>query len=142
MNQLDEIVRAFEGAVANPASPLHFTPVQVRARLDGWTPERQRTFVAALAATGRADRAAAYVGMTENTAARLRRRPDGHSFACACVAASSVAARIRRQTAAAHAQAAKGPKRPKGFPLKGCALSETSGPFGPSAPPFAMPSRG
>lgn len=137
MNQLDQIVRAFQAVVADPASPLHFAAVAVRARLDGWTPERQRAFVAALAATGRADRAAAYVGMTARTAARLCARPDGGSFARACAAASTIAKRRRRQLAAARAEAAKRPKGPEDFLSGGSALSATTGPFGPSAPPFA-----
>jgi hypothetical protein len=141
MNQLDEIVRAFETAVANPASPLHFTPVAVRARLDGWTPERQRTFVAALAATGRADRAAAYVGMTARTAARLSARPDGGSFARACVEASTIAKRLRRRAATARAEAAKGQQRPKGFSPMGSELSEPTRPSGPSAASVAMQHR-
>jgi hypothetical protein len=64
-----------------------FTPVSVRHRKDGWTPERQLLYVAALARTGHAGKAARAVGMTEQSAAKLRRRPDAASFDAACIAA-------------------------------------------------------
>jgi hypothetical protein len=69
-----------------PALP-QFTPVALRYRSDGWTSERQRLYVAALAATGHMGKAARAVGMTEQSAAKLRRRPDAASFAAACTAA-------------------------------------------------------
>lgn len=69
-----------------PAPPA-FTPVPVRHRKDGWTPERQLQYVAALARTGHAGKAARAVGMTEQSAAKLRRRPDAASFDAACAAA-------------------------------------------------------
>lgn len=50
---------------------LEFTPVPVRARHDGWTPERQRLYVAALAETGHGGKAAARVGMSEQSTRRL-----------------------------------------------------------------------
>ncbi|HEV7661853.1 MAG TPA: hypothetical protein VGO55_18590 [Allosphingosinicella sp.] len=64
-----------------------FTPIPVRYRKDGWTPERQYLYVAALARTGHAGKAARAVGMTEQSAAKLRRRPDAASFNAACAAA-------------------------------------------------------
>jgi hypothetical protein len=45
-----------------PAAALDFTPVPLRSRRDGWTPERQRLYVAALARTGHGGKAAAAVG--------------------------------------------------------------------------------
>lgn len=86
----------------NPASPerraalaalLDFDPVPVRARRDGWTPERQRRYVAALFETGHMGKAARAVGMTEQGVAKLRRRPDAASFARACAAAYRAARR-------------------------------------------------
>ena len=86
----------------NPESPdcrealaalLTFTPVPLRRRRDGWTPERQRLYVAALFETGHAGKAARAVGMTEQSAARLRRRPGAGSFARACTVAYSNARR-------------------------------------------------
>ena len=60
-----------------------FEPVPVRARHDGWTPERQRAFIASLAATLCVDRAAASVGLSRVSVYRLRRHPKGASFAAA-----------------------------------------------------------
>lgn len=139
MNQLGEIVLAFESVVANPDSPLHFTPVAVRARIDGWTPKRQRTFIAALAVTGRAERAAAYVGMTARTATRLAARPDGGGFARACAEATTIAKRVRLRAAAARLEGSKGPESSKGFSLRGPAKTTKSGPFGPSGRHPGMP---
>lgn len=65
----------------------------MRHRKDGWTPERQRLYVAALARTGHAGKAARAVGMTEQGAAKLRRRPDAASFDAACTAAFLAARR-------------------------------------------------
>jgi hypothetical protein len=75
------------------AALLDFTPVTVRRRHDGWTPERQRLYVAALFETGHAGRAARAVGMTAQSAARLRRRPDAAGFDRACAAAYDAARR-------------------------------------------------
>src|SRR5687768_6149438 len=72
---------------APPAGPLDFDPVALRHRHDGWTPERQREYVEALADTGFASAAAARVGMSVQSANRLRRRADGRSFDLACRAA-------------------------------------------------------
>jgi hypothetical protein len=61
-----------------------FTPVPLtRHRHDGWTPERQRGFIAALAETGVVARAARSVGMSGASAYALRRRPHAESFALA-----------------------------------------------------------
>jgi hypothetical protein len=80
------------------AAGLAFTPVPIRRRRDGWTPERQRRYVAALGETGHFGKAARAVGMTEQSAARLRRRPGAASFDAACLAAY-LAARRRWATA-------------------------------------------
>jgi hypothetical protein len=87
---------------ANPASPgggaaiaalLEFDPVPVRRRRDGWTRERQRRYVLALFETGHKGKAARAVGMTEQSAARLRRRQDAAAFARACATAYLAARR-------------------------------------------------
>ena len=62
-------------------SPPEFTPVSTAARHDGWTPERQRAFITALASLGGVAAAARSVGMTPQTARRLRRRPGAEGFA-------------------------------------------------------------
>lgn len=63
--------------------PYDFTPVATASRSDGWTPDRQRRFILALASHGGVAAAARSVGMTPQTANRLRKRADGASFACA-----------------------------------------------------------
>ena len=75
-----------EGPDASPPR-LDFHPVSVAYRSDGWTPERQREFIEALAECGVVGEAAARVGMTEQTARRLRARPDAGSFRIAWNAA-------------------------------------------------------
>lgn len=62
-----------------PAS-LAFTPVPRRFRHDGWTPERQRGFILALADTGCVTRAAAMVNMAQANCYALRRAPGAESF--------------------------------------------------------------
>jgi hypothetical protein len=59
-----------------------FTPVALdRVRHDGWTPERQRLFLVALAALGTVDAAAQAVGMSRISAYNLKKRADAESFA-------------------------------------------------------------
>jgi hypothetical protein len=58
-----------------------FLPVPLRARADGWTPERQARFIGLLAETGSVAEAARRVGMARESAWRLRRRPGAASFA-------------------------------------------------------------
>ena len=58
-----------------------FLPVPLRARADGWTPARQARFIGLLAETGSVAEAARRVGMTRESAWRLRRRPGAASFA-------------------------------------------------------------
>jgi hypothetical protein len=82
-----------------PASPRDtatqavtpFTPGYGRTRIDGWTPERQRIFCEVLAECGLVREAAATVGMTAQTAYRLRRRAEGKGFALAWDAALQLA---------------------------------------------------
>ena len=58
-----------------------FEPVPLkRQRHDGWTPERQRAFIGALADTGSVSRAARYVNMSQEGVYYLRRRPGAESF--------------------------------------------------------------
>jgi hypothetical protein len=62
---------------------IAFTPVPVAPRHDGWTPERQREFIDALAQIGCVTAAAKHVGMTPKSAYRLRSHADATSFAAA-----------------------------------------------------------
>ncbi len=58
-----------------------FTPAQLqRQRSSGWTPDRQRKFIEALAASACVTEAAASVGLSATSAYNLRRRPDAHAF--------------------------------------------------------------
>lgn len=57
-----------------------FLPVALRARADGWTPERQARFIGFLAETGSVAEAARRVGMRRESAHRLRQRVAAGSF--------------------------------------------------------------
>jgi hypothetical protein len=71
---------------------LDFTPVaRKNNRVDGWSPERQRAFIHALALTGSPRRAAAAVGKAQWGAEQLRKAPDAESFNAAWDAALSFA---------------------------------------------------
>jgi hypothetical protein len=60
-----------------------FTPVPLRYRADGWTPERQAVFLGALVETRCVSAAARAVGMGRESAYRLREKPGSESFAAA-----------------------------------------------------------
>lgn len=71
---------------------FRFKPVPIaRARHDGWSPQRQCRFVAALLTTGSVNAAAKAVGSTRTSAYRLRGRPGAESFAAAWDAALTYA---------------------------------------------------
>ncbi|MEA2998435.1 MAG: hypothetical protein QOK17_268 [Sphingomonadales bacterium] len=57
-----------------------FTPVPRKYRYDGWTPERQKAFIAALAETGCVDRAARLVNIAQTNCYELRRAPGAEEF--------------------------------------------------------------
>jgi|GEM_PF-2914825 len=61
--------------------------VPVAPRHDGWTPDRQRAFLEALADTGCVEAAAKAVNMSRQSAWRLRRRSDARAFDAAWEAA-------------------------------------------------------
>ncbi|HEX8224761.1 MAG TPA: hypothetical protein VF605_13165 [Allosphingosinicella sp.] len=79
-----------------PTQIPSFEPASGRARRDGWTPERQRAFIAALARSGCVGGAAREAGMSRESAYRLRRRRGAEGFAAAWD--SIVAARPRGTT--------------------------------------------
>ncbi|MFC0588155.1 hypothetical protein ACFFF7_01880 [Novosphingobium aquiterrae] len=66
--------------------------VPTRQRSDGWTPQRQRDFLEALAGSGSVAAAARAVGMSREAAYALRRRADARGFAQAWDAARLLAA--------------------------------------------------
>jgi hypothetical protein len=68
-----------------PARALtEFTPVpRLKDRSNGWKPEVQRAFIAALADYGSVAAACRVVGRADHGAYRLRRHPEGKEFAAA-----------------------------------------------------------
>jgi hypothetical protein len=64
-----------------------WVPVRRKPRHDGWTDEKQRRFIEVLADTGLVSLAAKTVGMSRESAGRLRRSPHGAPFARAWDAA-------------------------------------------------------
>lgn len=66
----------------SPRIPIFYV-VPIRARKDGWTPVRQAEFIGWLAETRNVAEAARRVGMTRETAYRLRSRPWSGSFCMA-----------------------------------------------------------
>lgn len=63
----------------HPVVPA-FTPVPRKYRYDGWTPERQKAFIDALAETGSVKAAALRVNMSKEGAYYLRRQPHADEF--------------------------------------------------------------
>ena len=61
--------------------PPFFVPVPLRTRRDGWTVARQCGFLAQLYVTGSVALAARAVGMSRNSAYRLRAREGAEGFA-------------------------------------------------------------
>jgi len=68
-------------------------PVLRRPRADGWTPQRQVEFIAALADCGCVEQAALKACMSVTSCYRLRRAPGAENFAAAWDAALAQAAR-------------------------------------------------
>lgn len=73
--------------MTEPPERPAFVPVTLRARADGWTLDRQRAFLAKLAATGSVRAAAQAAGLSRASAYRLRARADAGAFADAWSAA-------------------------------------------------------
>lgn len=63
-----------------PLTPPAFAHARVRERSDGWTADRQRRFIAALAETGCVSEACAEVGLTPRSAYRLREHAAAGGF--------------------------------------------------------------
>jgi len=81
----------------NPAASAPdpaFTPVPLRTRADGWTPERQLRFIEALAESGCVEEACRFVGKSKQSAYRLRMRPEAQAFRLAWDAAIDLAIRV------------------------------------------------
>ena len=82
----DDLAEALYTDSYDPAD-YRWVPVRRRPRLDGWTEEKQRRFIEALADTGLVSHAAKEVGMSSESANRLRRSPHGAAFSQAWDAA-------------------------------------------------------
>jgi hypothetical protein len=63
-----------------PQEMTAFEPVPRKFRHDGWTPERQRAFIAALADTGSVKRACRQINMSPEGAYHLRRQRGAEGF--------------------------------------------------------------
>lgn len=71
-------------ATPDPKEPIPFTPVPLqRRRRTGWTAERQREFIAALARCGSVSAAVRQVGMSARGAYALLDKEGAESFAAA-----------------------------------------------------------
>lgn len=84
-----------------PAPP----PASPSPRQDGWTPDRQRRFIAALADCGSVHEAAARAGMSRQAAYVLRRNPAAVDFRLAWDAALAEAWRRVEESALERAMA-------------------------------------
>ncbi len=82
-NELDTLG---DPSTYNPDA-YRWVPVRRQARYDGWTEEKQRRFIEVLADTGLVATAAKAVGLTRESAYRLRRAAGAEAFAAAWDAA-------------------------------------------------------
>lgn len=80
-------------SIAATPAVADFPLVPARPRHDGWSPERQRAFIAHLADSGSVSAAAEHVGMSTASAYALRRRADARGFDAAWAAALQVGRR-------------------------------------------------
>jgi hypothetical protein len=102
------------------ADTIPFTPAQPAPRHDGWTAERQRIFIQALAETGCVTEAATAANTRPHSAYRLRLRPDAADFNRAWGVALDIAA--HRLTSLAFERAIHG--TPKAIYHKGEKVGE------------------
>lgn len=86
-------------ATPNLPEPVAPSLATGRVRADGWTVERQRGFLEALADCGSVRAACARVGMSAQSAYALRRRSDARAFRQAWDAARAMAAHVLEEAA-------------------------------------------
>jgi hypothetical protein len=91
---------------ADLPDPLAFAPLPRKKRHNGWTAERQRAFIHALAETGSVKAAARRIGKTTEGAYQLRRQPGAEGFRAAWEAA--LASGVQRLTDIAMERAIEG----------------------------------
>lgn len=96
-------------STTEPAATDGFKPVALTPRRNGWTAERQRTFLTVLAETGSVSHSCAQAGVSSRSAYRLRARPDAGAFADAWDIALKLA--TARLTALAFERATRGTVR-------------------------------
>ena len=89
-----------------PGEAAPYSPAQLKPRHNGWTAERQRTFLTVLAETGSISMACAQAGVSLRSAYRLRSHPKGEDFARAWDMALKLA--TARLTALAYERATRG----------------------------------
>jgi len=97
-------IPSFEELADDPeiAPLLDFEPVPRRIEVEGgWSPERQRQFIARLAVDGSACRACEELGMNRTGVSKLYKHPHGASFRDAWHGAVKLAARRRAERAPA-----------------------------------------
>jgi hypothetical protein len=95
--------------MTKPVNPADFAPTAVSNRHDGWTAERQRGFITALADSGCVSDACQAAGVSATSAYRLRRRPGAEAFDAAWEAALVIAS--QRLTTLAFERAVYGSTR-------------------------------
>lgn len=95
---------------ARPFDPTDFEAAALRHRHNGWTPERQVAFIAALSECGCVDAACKSVGISTTAAYDLRRRVEAQSFRLAWDMALDHA--IQRLSDAAYSRAIHGVAQP------------------------------
>jgi hypothetical protein len=103
-----------------PALPiLMFTPVPLRRRSDGWSPELQLRFIELLAGGATPGEAAGKLGKNRQNAYALRRRPGAESFGAAWDSAVAWA-----RSARSDAQPFAHPAPPTCLPMADAAAKE------------------
>ncbi|HET9639069.1 MAG TPA: hypothetical protein VFP12_07670 [Allosphingosinicella sp.] len=95
---------------------IAFTPVPLRHRSDGWSPDLQLRFILALSQGLTPGDAARSVGKNRQNAYALRKRPGGESFAAAwdCVVAHVRQVRAEGRAPRSAAQPRPAFRRPRG----------------------------
>ena len=87
-----ETTPALDAHGHDPAA-YDWVPVLKKRRKDGWSPDKQRAFIEALADSGSVATAALCVDMSESSAYRLRRAPGAEAFDRAWSAAIDAASK-------------------------------------------------
>jgi hypothetical protein len=105
---------AGEGAFAGLGDLLDFEPVPRKARADGWTPGRQRGFIAGVALSGSRRTAAEAVGMSEGSVSHLLKSEGSEGFRSALKAAQRMALEEGRFRGDCNGEATSRTLRPAG----------------------------